>query len=66
MKTWILYDYRAMSGNTFDASVIDTTDNPTEVWNCKNGVWFEYDLVDNKLLNERMAEHPVSQEEVGK
>lgn len=62
-RTWILYDQRAIEGDTFAASVLDTTSDPSKVRPTRRGIWFEYDQTDDKhLINERLAEHPVTQE----
>lgn len=57
-KIFILYDGRAKSMDTDDATVIVTASSEEE---CKSyedikhdfdGIWFEYDLVYNKAINE--------------
>lgn len=62
---WILYDGRAESGDTDDATVLETFSSRRDMkgnlyrtWNGHDGVLFEYDVgKGNELVNERMIGH---------
>lgn len=64
-KMWILYDGRAESGDTFEASVLDTINSRKELRDVLyrsygvDGVLAEYDIgADGKeLINERIIGH---------
>jgi hypothetical protein len=58
-KLFILYDARAGSGDTDDASVLDTANSKREMkrisrdhWG-ENVVWYEYDIDGKMLINKR-------------
>ena len=56
---FILYDGRAKSGDTDDASVIVIADSEAEAssdsedWRDVDAVWYQYDLVNGEAVNER-------------
>jgi len=60
-KKFILFDGRAKSGDTDDASVMDTADSEQEArrngarfWSGADAVWFEHDFVNGEAINERI------------
>lgn len=61
-KFYILYDKRARGGDTDDATILSTANSEGETHLDRrqkrefDGVWFEYDDVDGKLLNPKQRD----------
>lgn len=56
---WIVYDERAMNGDTDDAAVLESCNSEREAMRCDfEGVVFRYDIVEakprNQLVNETL------------
>lgn len=58
-KVFILYDGRAQSGDTDDASVLCTASSEREAKRDSrtfyhvSAIWYEYDLINNEAVNEK-------------
>jgi hypothetical protein len=58
-KCFVLYDGRAKSGDTDDATVLITTRSESEArrdgrhWAGYDAIWFEYDVVKGVATNEK-------------
>lgn len=57
-KSFILFDGRAKSGDSSDATVLDTADTEEEAiesgkvdWRKYDAIWYEFDLEGNNLVN---------------
>lgn len=59
-KCFILYDGRAKSGDTDDASVLVTAHSEREArhdsqnWSGYDAIWYEYDVRDGRVINEKV------------
>jgi hypothetical protein len=61
VKNFILFDGRALSGDTDDAAVLEVVETEEQArqagatsWKGYYAVWYEYDVDGKKLINERM------------